>query len=220
MTKRADRRQEREQIQALNVVALRRLREQAAKRIADVDLALRARGVLFDRDETVLPEAPSKSKLRQFSTGKRKALFLRAVAGLGNVTAAAEHVGIDRTLHYHWVKVDEAYRAAFNAAMDMAGDRLEIAARRRAVDGVEEPVYQGGELVGRIRKFSDVLLIFLMKGANPEKYRENQRVEMSGPGGGPVAVEHAVTFYLPASRRLVIEEGVTPAEENGGPVSP
>lgn len=89
-------------------------------------------------------------------------------------------VGIDRKLHYKWLDVDEdgSYREAFDAAMDTAADRLEEEARRRAVEGVEEPVgwYQG-EPGGYVRKYSDTLLIFLLKGARPQKYRE--RVEQS-----------------------------------------
>ena len=57
--------------------------------------------------------------------------------------------------------------------------------RRRAVEGVEEPVgWYKGEAGGVVRKYSDTLLIFLLKGRKPEMYRE--RYEHSGPGGRPV----------------------------------
>jgi len=41
-----------------------------------------------------------------------------------------------------------------------------------------KPVYHGGKRVGFIREYSDVLLIFLLKGLRPAKYRE--RVEHAG----------------------------------------
>jgi hypothetical protein len=63
-------------------------------------------------------------------------------------------------------------------------DQLEQEARRRAHDGVRKPVYQGGKRVGYIQEYSDTLLIFLLKGLRPEKYRE--RFEHSGAGGGPL----------------------------------
>ncbi len=58
---------------------------------------------------------------------------------------------------------------------------LEAEARRRAVEGVRKPVYCRGEIVGTVKEYSDTLLIFLMKGARPEKYRDNVRVERTGP---------------------------------------
>ena len=49
------------------------------------------------------------------------------------------------------------------------------------------PVYYQGKEVGQIRKFSDTLLIFLLKGARPETYRE--RHEHTGKHGGPIQYE-------------------------------
>ena len=45
-----------------------------------------------------------------------------------------------------------------------------------------------------------------------------ERRELGGPGGGPIAVAGAVTFYLPAPPRLVGDEAVAlpRASENGG----
>ena len=52
----------------------------------------------------------------------------------------------------------------------------EVEARRRAVEGVEEPVgWFQGTPGGTVRKYSDTLLIFLLKGARPHKYRDNIR---------------------------------------------
>ena len=68
-------------------------------------------------------------------------------------------------------------------ALDMGADTLEDEAVRRAKDGVEKPVYQGGKLVGHVQEYSDTLLIFLLKGARPEKYRDRVQQELSGPGG-------------------------------------
>ncbi len=61
----------------------------------------------------------------------------------------------------------------------MAADVLEAEAHRRAVEGVEEPVgWYKGVAGGTVRRYSDVLLMFLTKGALPERYRE--RVEVRG----------------------------------------
>jgi hypothetical protein len=40
-----------------------------------------------------------------------------------------------------------------------------------------------------INKKSDVLLMFLLKGFRPEKYRDRVSAELSAPGGGPIQLE-------------------------------
>lgn len=62
-------------------------------------------------------------------------------------------------------------------------DRLEREAMRRAHEGVRKPVYQGGKRVGFIQEYCDTLLIFLLKGLRPEKYREWFEHAGTGKGG-------------------------------------
>ncbi len=62
--------------------------------------------------------------------------------------------------------------------------RREEEAVRRAVDGINEPVFYKGRQVGDIRRFSDTLLIFLMKAGDPA--RTATTTLWSTPG--PVAV--------------------------------
>jgi hypothetical protein len=47
-------------------------------------------------------------------------------------------------------------------------------------------VFYQGEKVGTVQKYSDTLLIFLMKGVRPEKYRERFGHEITGKDGGPI----------------------------------
>lgn len=107
---------------------------------------------------------------------RKKRAFLAAFAECGNVTEAADSVGIHRRTHYDWLANDPDYAAAFAEAEDEAVDRLETEARRRAVEGVrnEKSHYFKGDLVGVDveTKYSDTLLIFLLKALRPEKYRE------------------------------------------------
>jgi len=121
----------------------------------------------------------------------KKRRFLKAYAEEGSITAAAKRVKIDRTSHYHWMNADdekerEAYRAAFEYCHNIAADLLEEEARRRAVEGVETDIISRvtGERLGTETKYSDTLLIFLLKGNKPEKFKE--RSELSGPGGTPL----------------------------------
>ena len=57
-------------------------------------------------------------------------------------------------------------------------DAFQEEAHRRAVQGIEKPVYQGGRLVGTVREYSDTLLIFLLKGLRPERYKERVYIDI------------------------------------------
>lgn len=106
-------------------------------------------------------------------TATKKAAVPALFAQLGTVTAATKAAGVERNMHYDWMKSDPEYAAAFNAAERAFADRLEAEMYRRAVEGVEEPwtLDKEGNVLLR-RKYSDTLLIFALKGALPEKYKE------------------------------------------------
>lgn len=105
-------------------------------------------------------------------SARQKKEFLAGFAEHGTVTAAAKMAGCGRRTVYDWLARDAEFRAAFAEAEQQAVDSLEREAYRRALEGTDEPVYQGGKKVGVIRKYSDTLLIFLLKGNRPTKYRE------------------------------------------------
>lgn len=121
----------------------------------------------------------------------KKAAFLTAYVQTATISHAAKAAGIDRTTHYRWLENDAEYAKAFDAAHSDAVERLEAEAVRRAADGVDEPVFYKGEPVGYVRKYSDTLLIFLLKAANPEKYRERISAELTGKDGTPLAINIA-----------------------------
>ncbi|MEK0313735.1 hypothetical protein [Cohnella sp. 56] len=110
----------------------------------------------------------------------KKRAFLAAYAQTANITQSAKAADVERGLHYVWMQNDPVYAAAFESAKEEAAEYLEQEARRRAVHGVDEPVFYQGEAVGKVRKYSDTLLIFLMKGAMPDKYKDRVAQEHSG----------------------------------------
>lgn len=132
----------------------------------------------------------------------QKAAWLRAFSKTGIIQSACDEVGVDRTTVLRWKNDDEAFAREWGKAYDAAIDGLEREAMRRAFEGWEEPVYQGGAMVGTIRKFSDTLLIFLMKGARPGKYRDNARIELTGADGGPVQTQAVDSLDDHEKRRL------------------
>ena len=135
---------------------------------AQAEIAKRV--VLAALDQTLFPE------IRH----TKKRAYVIALAETGNRTQAAKVAGIGRTTPYDpgWSQ-DTALQSALAQAQEAAADLLESEAYRRAVDGVNEPVgwYQG-RAGGMIRRYSDVLLIFLLKGLRPEKYKD--RIELRG----------------------------------------
>lgn len=102
--------------------------------------------------------------------------FLRAFEESGTIIHAAEAVGINRQNHYQWLGKSELYREAFAESEKRAEDTILNRARELAIQGWEEPVFYQGEECGRMRRFSATLMMFLLKGAFPNKYAERQDV--------------------------------------------
>lgn len=131
-------------------------------------------------------------------TPKKRREFLKTIAETGNVTAAAKLVGASRQGMYDVRRRDEAFAAEWDAAVMEASDALIAEARRRGFEGFDEPLHHKGELTGDIvRKYSDVLLIFLIKGRRPE-FRD--RVIEQNITAGPKA-----TVIFESNGREVVE---------------
>lgn len=104
----------------------------------------------------------------------KKAIMLETMALKGSVRAGVMASGISYPTHYNWMKDDPEYAAAAKMAQELYADRLEEEADRRAVEGIDVNHYgKDGQVVATEKKFSDLLLIFKLKGARPEKYRDN-----------------------------------------------
>ena len=99
--------------------------------------------------------------------------FLSAFRRTGTVTGAAREAAVSRSAHYAWLDSDIEYAERFEAANEEATDELEQEARRRALEGVEELVFRGGERVGTIRKYSDPLLMMLLRAKRPHQFKES-----------------------------------------------
>lgn len=104
-------------------------------------------------------------------TPKRRKAFLEELTKTANTTHAAKVVGVSRrTVHYFCAK-DPEFKKLHEEAVEAGTDALVAEARRRAHEGFEEPVFYQGKQVGAVRKWSDNLLMFLIKERRPE-YRE------------------------------------------------
>jgi hypothetical protein len=115
-------------------------------------------------------------KALKFTKTRREA-FLTALADTGIVSAAATVAGITRARAYQVRKQDPDFASAWEEAEEQAADALEVEAWRRAVDGVPEPMVSAGRVVRdddgqplAIRRYSDNLLLALLKARRPERF--------------------------------------------------
>lgn len=105
---------------------------------------------------------------RLSANGNAKArAFLAAFRLTGSIVRAADAAGVERTIHYRWLK-NEKYAAAFHEAYVQWGDMLEGEGIRRAHEGVLEPVFYQGAACGAIRKYSDGILMRMLPRFKPE----------------------------------------------------
>jgi hypothetical protein len=104
---------------------------------------------------------------------RRRRAFLQAVAAGRTVTEAADHAGIPWSTLYTWRDQSAAFHAAWQRARERArtakADRLEAALFQRAIDGIDEPVFHGGERIGSRRRYSDALLLAGLRALASEK---------------------------------------------------
>jgi hypothetical protein len=118
----------------------------------------------------------------------RQLEFVERLAECGCVDQAARAVGMSRNSAYALRRRPDAqaFRLAWDAAMDNAVARLRDAAMARAIEGVPVPIFHAGERVGERRHFDERLTMFLLRYRDPVHYgRWRDRVEARQRQDGP-----------------------------------
>jgi hypothetical protein len=116
--------------------------------------------------------------------------FIMRLGMHGNVTRALAGARVDRGYCYDKRNTDLEFAAAWDEAKKMGLDVLKDEAWRRAHEGIErKKFYQGAPILVKgkhyvEREFSDTLLMFLIKQADPS-YREHFDVNLGNAGGRP-----------------------------------
>lgn len=117
---------------------------------------------------------------------KKRQVFLRILAETGKVVEAARACGWqDTTTVQKARREDEDFAEEWDFALLAASNKLEEEAWRRAEDGVLEPTYYKGEIVGYTTKYSDTLMMFMLRKLNPA-YRD------TGRGGGDTNIHFGI----------------------------
>ncbi len=90
--------------------------------------------------------------------------MLEVFSQSGNLTLACSKSGMSRATHYHRMLTDTKYAERFQEADDAATDALVAEARRRGLEGWDEPVgFFRGQPSAYVRRHSDNLLMFMIK---------------------------------------------------------
>lgn len=140
----------------------------------------------------------------------KQAAFLTAlVFHAGQHGKAAKAAKIARQLHHYWLKTDEYYKGLHREAMTQVTEVLEDEAIRRAIEGQEKGVYYQGAQCGTEIVHSDGLMMFLLRGADPEKYRERSEVK------GKVDVTHKFSGTM--EQLLATYREIVSKEAQGSP---
>lgn len=132
-------------------------------------------------------------------TPLRQRAFLRVLTETGKYQDAAKAVGLSEVAARNMRRRFPAFAEACDRAIARSAGTLEQAAFERAVEGVEEPVWHAGKLVGTRRRYSDALL-----GRMLGREARAGKARASAPAALVAAAHEAAkaaggSFHLPAS---------------------
>jgi hypothetical protein len=109
-------------------------------------------------------------------TAHRRTRFLGALKRTKCVRSACDEAGISDTAAYRLKRRSPPFARAWEMALGAETPSVIGAAYSRAVEGWDEPILRGGEVVGYRRRYSDALLRDLL--------RRERALELAECGGG------------------------------------
>ncbi len=118
-------------------------------------------------------------------------LFLASLAADRDVSKACRKIRVPRAFVYQFRNENPIFKQAWDDAVTACIDSVEAEVIKRARDGVLEPVFQGGHLVGFVYKKSDTLAGLVLRAHRQELYNVN-KTELTGKEGGPLQIQPVV----------------------------
>lgn len=127
---------------------------------------------------------PRRNERHDGWTEERQRAFIEALADTGSVAAACKAVDMSTVGAYHLrrQKGAESFRAAWQKALDLGVEKIEDVAMDRALNGVDEPLYSYGKLVGTRKRYNDRLLMFMLRNRAPERFAEGKAKGLGAVG--------------------------------------
>lgn len=162
--------------------------------VADVDIPLTPAQQAYDAHRKSLTprEQRAPTMYGQKDSPELRAVFIHWLE-LGVTPAkAARECGLGVRTVWDWRGKDEQFKEQWEDAVAVGIAKLEDEATRRAVDGVDRPVFQQGECVGFVREYSDDLLKFVLAARDPKRF---SRAAQTGDGGSaPTSLSFTFNF--------------------------
>lgn len=116
-------------------------------------------------------------------TDERKQRYIDVISKVGLKYIAAEAAGVTQATVTGHLREDPEFREAVEHRLQEFHDRMEREMYRRGVQGVLEPVFYQGRVVGTIRRYDSNLLVRLMEANRPEKFGRKAEVDVNHKGG-------------------------------------
>lgn len=143
---------------------------------------------------------------REMIAEKRKEIFLETLSVTGRTDLARKAAGLKSLNAFLKLRrEDDEFAEAWADAKEAGGYLLIEEAKRRAVQGVDHPVYYKGKKISTYKQYSDGLLTLLIKGAFPDEYADRRKIEGIGEGKMGVALL-PVTVIDPAEWQRIAEQ--------------
>ena len=159
-------------------------------------------------------------------TAERQVRFIEVLAGCKCVDEACRAVGMSDTSAYELRNrsCGEAFRKAWDLALEFQLDRVEQAAVERSIHGVRRPIFYKGEQVGEWRHHDERLTMFLLRSRRALRYGKAAELAPPPPpwseeaNGRRYALADAllnVAIKAPAEHGNPIEDLLSDDEECG-----
>lgn len=126
--------------------------------------------------------------LRRKIDNMLRSTYCTILARTGNHVLTCEQLHISRKRIQTEIDSDPLFAEQVKEAQAQAVERLEGEAYRRAVIGIDEPVFYEGVRVDTVRKYSDGLLSKLLEANDPARF--GAKMKLSGDASQPIRVQH------------------------------
>ena len=101
--------------------------------------------------------------MRKTITNRQRIIFLDVLRTTGNISASARAANVSARAAHGLKDQDSEFSLEWDLAKNESLDELEAVLRRRAIEGVEKPVYYAGKECGVQRSYSDSLGLYILK---------------------------------------------------------
>ena len=139
-------------------------------------------------------------------TPEARAAAVRAYALTGNRTAAADAAGVHTSTIDAYLREMPEFRAEMEHAKGEYVKMLEAEATRRAVEGWDEDRMGAGGILYQVKKFSDPLLLHLLKKKAPEEHGDSIKIDQTTRVSGSLGLEQLSPESREELRRILERE--------------